>query len=468
MTRATLAVGWKSIPGARHRDEGRPNEDAVVVATDHPVIDALLLVADGLGGHPLPDTAARTAAAAARSALEKIGRPEHPDTTRRTVRDAVLSAHRHVQALAPAADNGKPPGTTLTAAVVAAGVLHVAHVGDGSVFVARGGSVRRLAGGEGRRSGSRPESYLGSREPLEVDEASLALATGDRVLICTDGLTRYFAGEAGEQRMAAILARPEAHADAVAGQLTAHSRGESYDDDTSVVVAEVTDLRDVPDPRPAATRRAQLPASGQGGRVVATCVAALLGAALVAVGYLAGRASLPASPGRGAATRESPLTPAPPQALAQLGRRNLVLLDEAGRTLYVLRTAPVAIASAGTRPLLAFHVSPRGKIEYGPTGFRLDGARRQLIMPDGARYPLSVDPELGVMQILPGAQLKITSQPPGLRCTIDGREIGATPRDEKVAAGRHVVRVHGRSGVSERSIEVPAGATLTLPFGAVR
>ena len=47
MIRATVEVGWKSIPGLRHRAEGRENEDAVLVATDHPALDAVLLVAMG-------------------------------------------------------------------------------------------------------------------------------------------------------------------------------------------------------------------------------------------------------------------------------------------------------------------------------------------------------------------------------------------------------------------------------------
>src|SRR5438128_1706119 len=134
MIRATVEVGWKSIPGGRHRAEGRENEDAVLVATDHPALDAVLLVADGMGGHPLPQVAAQTAAACAR---EYLGRgAAHRASIPDLLRGAVAFAERGVRELAgretppgppppPSAQvtgrgsSGCAPGTTLTIAVIA-------------------------------------------------------------------------------------------------------------------------------------------------------------------------------------------------------------------------------------------------------------------------------------------------------------------------------------------------------------
>src|SRR5262245_26731442 len=91
MTRATLRLGWKSIPGQRHRAEARDNEDAVLVATDHPLLDAVLLVADGMGGHALPQLAAQTAA---RSVQEFLGEP-HRLTASSSLGAALRAAVEH-------------------------------------------------------------------------------------------------------------------------------------------------------------------------------------------------------------------------------------------------------------------------------------------------------------------------------------------------------------------------------------
>src|SRR5262249_34695691 len=130
--RATVEVGWKSIPGQRHRAEGRENEDAVVVTTDHPLLDAVLLVADGMGGHALPHLAAQTAADRAREYLGSVPDAEEVASVSDLLRAAVDAANRAARELALQSGNGKAPGTTLTAAAVANGALYVAHVGDGS------------------------------------------------------------------------------------------------------------------------------------------------------------------------------------------------------------------------------------------------------------------------------------------------------------------------------------------------
>ena len=69
----------------------------------------------------------------------------------------------------------------------------------------------------------------------------------------------------------------------MSAELTAHSRSDDYDDDTSVVVAEVTDLREV---REAVERQRPLleETPRRGASWPGLVVAALAGAALLAAG----------------------------------------------------------------------------------------------------------------------------------------------------------------------------------------
>lgn len=455
MIRASIQVGWKSIPGQRHRAEGRENEDAVVVATGEAALDALLLVADGMGGHSQPQLAAQTAAGEARAFLAAAERGERP--LGEQLRLAVARADAAVTALG-GQGNGKPPGTTLTIAAVCDGQLHLAHVGDGSVFLHRSGRAQRLVGGEERRVGSRPENYLGSGASLELEEASVALAAGDRVLICTDGLTRYFTGDDGLRAMAEILGRERADPQAIAGQLTAHSRSDEYDDDTSVVVAEVTELREVAAPR-VSERRASRPAAAWPSLLVGM----LLGGALFGGGFVAGRRASPASAPEvlpaANGSRDVPL--ATDADLAALPKGNLVLLDDVGQRVYLLRTSP--LAGTGEKPisLRAFRLGANSRFQEAGR-FTLNTALSRLSSPEGRVYPVARDPATGLLQVQRAGTLAVLTDPKGARCWIDGHEVGATPRTETVAAGRHTVRIVGEGAPIETIVDVPAGRTVTL------
>src|SRR5207248_6559016 len=101
MIRTDVRLGWKSIPGYRHQVEGRENEDAVLTAQEHPYFDALMFLADGMGGHPEPRLAAHTAIGAARDYLFQPGRLDELTAGRADVaavlRRAVEHANAHVR-----------------------------------------------------------------------------------------------------------------------------------------------------------------------------------------------------------------------------------------------------------------------------------------------------------------------------------------------------------------------------------
>ena len=77
---------------------------------------------------------------------------------------------------------------------------------------------------------ARPAQYLGQDAPLEPEQRQLPLTEGDRVLLCTDGLTKHVSDE----RIARILSNESAES---AGQslIDAALEGGGTDNVTVVV-----------------------------------------------------------------------------------------------------------------------------------------------------------------------------------------------------------------------------------------
>ena len=99
-------------------------------------------------------------------------------------------------------------GSTVVAVLIARAVAHVAWAGDSRAYLLRGGHLRPLTRDHSvvqemvdrgelspEEAESHPESHMvtravGGSEELEVDLVSVPLAVGDRLLLCSDGLTR--------------------------------------------------------------------------------------------------------------------------------------------------------------------------------------------------------------------------------------------------------------------------------------
>jgi protein phosphatase len=150
--------------------------------------------------------------------------------------------------------------TTLTAiAVTADGRLEMAHIGDCRAYLLRDGVLRRLtrdhtwvqalvdAGTISEEQARRHplRSVLlavlhGNEEDLaKVETSTHAVRPGDRLVLCSDGLS----GAVGSARMRRILAAEPDPAGAAAGLLRA-ALDASAQDDATAVVADVTLVRD--------------------------------------------------------------------------------------------------------------------------------------------------------------------------------------------------------------------------------
>jgi PPM family protein phosphatase len=143
-------------------------------------------------------------------------------------------------------------GTTLTAVVLAGASALFAHVGDSRAYLLRAGDLRQLTDDHTLvarmvRSGEISEAEagvhphrsvliraLGTDPEVEVDEFDVALTDGDRLLLCSDGLT----GMVTEEQIVAILSAAPDPQDAADRLVRAANRAGGVDN-TTVLVLDV-------------------------------------------------------------------------------------------------------------------------------------------------------------------------------------------------------------------------------------
>ena len=177
----------------------------------------LFAVADGMGGHVGGEVAARVAVETLALAFEQT-------PTLEGLRDAITRANAAVWHESHVNSDLRGMGTTLTAmALVGGGVgrdmVALANVGDSRAYVYADGALVQVTDDhslaeERMRLGEMTEAEaavhpqrhiltraLGVAAEVEVDMWELGLRTGDRVLLCSDGLSNEV--DLGE--MAAIL-----------------------------------------------------------------------------------------------------------------------------------------------------------------------------------------------------------------------------------------------------------------------
>jgi protein phosphatase len=229
-----FAVGATSDVGR----ERPANEDSVLV--DHE--DRLYAVADGMGGHRAGEVASATAIDALKSAFAD-GAP---------LDRAVAEANAAVFDKASANLDMRGMGTTLTAAALLDDhrVL-LGHVGDSRAYLMRDGAVTQITEDhslveqlvrEGRLSPEEAASHpqkaiitraLGIDPEVEVDTYPVDLLPGDRILLCSDGLTNMLA----DTTIAGVLRRQPDPQEA-ADMLVALANEAGGDDNITVVVID--------------------------------------------------------------------------------------------------------------------------------------------------------------------------------------------------------------------------------------
>ena len=238
----------------------------------------LFMVSDGMGGHAAGEVASSIA-------VETVGE-QAPGTADDVLLGAAVESANMSVIEASEQGIGKPGmGCTATAALIEKNKMAVAHVGDSRIYVLRHGTLVRvthdhsyveelvdsgqITADEARTHPSRSiiTRALGSDPDMYADHFSLEVNNGDRIILCSDGLSSMIS-DSELEAVAVSSATPQQAADnLVAAALTAGGS-----DNVTVAVVDVLNdgLAD------AARRRLLHRAAGVSGVIAAVLAVVLL------------------------------------------------------------------------------------------------------------------------------------------------------------------------------------------------
>ncbi len=228
------------------------NEDAFLVKADA----GLFVVCDGMGGAAAGEVASRLAVDTIGAVLDNA----RMDSTRdgrfsgrtRQLGDAVRKANRAIIDRARGDKAHAGMGTTVVAAWAAGGLASVAHVGDSRAYLLNARRFESLtsdhslveaqvkAGLIDREASLQSEHQnillraLGRDADVEIDLAEAAVSAGDRLLLCTDGLTRMVP----DDHLAAVLERYRGEPQRACDHLIETANNSGGPDNITVVIAE--------------------------------------------------------------------------------------------------------------------------------------------------------------------------------------------------------------------------------------
>ena len=228
------------------------NEDALLVGDGED--ETLFVVADGIGGFEAGEVASSLAV----EVLKEL----RPD---RSFKTAIAEANRRILAAGRTDEKLSGMGTTVVAirfgGTQREPLAEVAHVGDSRAYLVRGGEMNPITEdhslvAELVRSGDltrdqaaeHPQKNLitralGADEDVAVDTTVLPIEAGDRVLLCSDGLSDMVS----EARISEILLDAPEDPERAARGLLAAALDAGGNDNITVIVVDVKEQ--APPPR---------------------------------------------------------------------------------------------------------------------------------------------------------------------------------------------------------------------------
>ena len=194
------------------------NEDSFFADKDL----GFFIVADGMGGHSAGEVASRMAVEALSGNIRKSCSGGEPligssDSGRSDASKRLVSGIKLANQVVCEAGKNNPSwqgmGTTIVAALADGDRLSIAHAGDSRAYLVRSGTISQLTDDHSvveeqvrmglmskeEADGSKIRNVitraLGYDEALEVDVTEIDIVNGDRLLLCSDGLSTMVADD---------------------------------------------------------------------------------------------------------------------------------------------------------------------------------------------------------------------------------------------------------------------------------
>jgi len=190
----------------RGRERAR-NEDSYFLKADSGM--ALLVVADGMGGHLAGNVASGLAVSSAEQTWADLDRTVllAPQEACQVLSNLILSTNNLILDEAIKSSDKRGMGTTLTSGLLCGNHLTIAHIGDSRAYLIYNGDIKQLTKDHSlvehlietgqvkpEEAQNHPQRHvitraLGIDPDPEIDIFELDLEAGSTLLFCTDGLT---------------------------------------------------------------------------------------------------------------------------------------------------------------------------------------------------------------------------------------------------------------------------------------
>jgi len=218
----------------------------------------LYVVSDGMGGHAAGHVASRLCVNTISRYVWQHRAPDaandggHVRHRAGLMRRAVRAASTEILRVASRAPTLAGMGATATAVHTVGDKAIVAHAGDSRLYLMRGGRLRQLTRDhtiasemaeqgvlEKHEVADHPFSSIltravGRRSYVDAEVVALQLADGDRLLLCTDGITRYI-----DDPQWLVENLEQGDVDDVLQRLVDHVRDNGGADDATAVIMSV-------------------------------------------------------------------------------------------------------------------------------------------------------------------------------------------------------------------------------------
>ncbi|MFT4413516.1 Stp1/IreP family PP2C-type Ser/Thr phosphatase [Fredinandcohnia humi] len=167
----------------------------------------LAVVADGMGGHLAGDVASSMTTSQLQKYWEENDKVETSDSAEKWLKEHISKVNTNIYSHSKDNSECKGMGTTIVAAICTSLFSTIAHIGDSRCYVLNGNGFQQITEdhslvNELVRSGHITKEdaehhprrnvvlrALGTESHVEMDTKTLILEDGDKLLICSDGLS---------------------------------------------------------------------------------------------------------------------------------------------------------------------------------------------------------------------------------------------------------------------------------------